>query len=844
MGGSASAAMSRRMAPATQRSSNAQHDWLIVSSTRWPAIPDRLLPACRFLLECTHRVARILRSSYRTRGPAAAALAATAWERCPHTLSRLRGREGWGRARRALDAVRLYADRIYKVGAPIRWRLPRVAFSLSRAHPIAIAIAALIAVPLGYLAYCIATLPVDGGLVIEPTPSALMVQASDGQTFASRGVFKGEKLSAQDLPPYLRQAIVAIEDRHFFEHGGIYLPSLMRAAFHNVMAGSTREGASTITQQLVRMSYLSQERSMRRKVQEAIITFWLERQLSKEEILTRYLNIAYFGAGVYGADAAARRYFGKPARNLSLGEAAMLAGLVRAPSALSPTHNLDGARARAALVLRAMVATGVISREQAEAARGEPTTLRVPPENPPGTNYFIDVVAGDARRLAGAASRDLTLRTTLDLELQSIAENVIARRLKAEGRAKNIGQAALVAMTPDGAILAMVGGRDYNESQFNRVTQARRQPGSLFKLFVYLAALEQGFSPQSTMVDRPVRIGNWEPENYGGQFRGDVTLRTAFTHSLNSVAVQLADSVGISKIVETAHRLGVASDLPAVPSLALGAADVTLIEMTRAFAAIAADTETVEPYTIDTMQSGDRVVFARGKTVIKPPSNPAARSAIRDLLAGVVREGTGRAARVSVPAAGKTGTSQEYRNAWFVGFTPDLVVGVWVGNDDNSPMRNVVGGDVPARIWNEFVTQASAVRERSARARPATVGAGIVQGPQASAAAVRGMPVVQTTGVIELMGHPIHLYGVEGVSGRAVREMQRYLRRREVVCEPLAGSTGHRCAVDNQDLSRVVLFNGGGRASSDATPDLRNLEEAARAARVGIWGRRDDDDDD
>ena len=301
----------------------------------------------------------------------------------------------------------------------------------------------------------------------------------------------------------------------------------------------------------------------------------------------------------------------------------------------------------------------------------------MPPENPPGTNYFIDVVARDARRLVGAASGDLTLRTTLDLELQAIAENVIARRLKAEGRAKSIGQAALVAMTPDGAILAMVGGLDYNESQFNRATQARRQPGSLFKLFVYLAALEQGFSPQSTMVDRPVRIGNWEPENY--------------------------------------------------------------------------DAETIEPYAIDTMQSGDRVVFARQKTVIKPPSNPTARSAIRDLLAGVVREGRGRAAKVSVPAAGKTGTSQEYRNAWFVGFTPDLVVGVWVGNDDNSPMRNVMGGDVPARIWNEFVTQASAARARSARTRPVTVGAAIAPtvSPQANASAVRGVPVVQTTGVID-----------------------------------------------------------------------------------------------
>jgi penicillin-binding protein 1A len=345
------------------------------------------------------------------------------------------------------------------------------------------------------------------------------------------------------------------------------------------------------------------------------------------------------------------------------------------------------------------------------------------------------------------------------------------------------------------------------------------------------------------MVDRPIRIGNWEPENYGGRFHGEVTLRTAFAQSLNSVAVQLADKIGIPKIIETAHRLGVQSDLPAVPSLALGSADVTLIEMTRA---LAANADNVEPYAIDTVQSGDRVVFARQKSVPKPPSDPAARAAIGDLLAAVVREGTGRAARVSVPAAGKTGTSQEYRNAWFVGFTPELMVGVWVGNDDNSPMRNVVGGDVPARIWNEFVTQATAARAKSTRARPVTVGAAMAQpaSAQASAAAVRGMPVVQSTGVIELLGNQIRLYGVEGVRGRPAHELRRYLGRREVVCEPIAGGNEHRCRVDDQDLSRVVLFNGGGRAGAGATADLRSLEEQARAARVGIWARRDENDDD
>jgi penicillin-binding protein 1A len=463
---------------------------------------------------------------------------------------------------------------------------------LRRIHVIVAALAFVIILPVAYVAYCMATLPENGGLVIEPTPSALIVEAPDGQVFATRGVFKGDKLSPQDIPENLSRAIIAIEDRHFYEHGGFYLPSMVRAAIRNIVFGSVREGGSTITQQLARMTYLSPERTIKRKIQEAVLAMWMERTLGKEEILSRYLNTAYFGAGVYGVDAAAKRYFGKTTKELSLSESAMLAGLVRAPSALAPTRHLEGARQRAALVLNAMVQTGAISQEQADAARRQPTTLRVPPDNPPGTNYFVDMLGGDVKRLVGSAPPDLTVRSTLDLDLQNIAENVIARRLKAEGRAKKVGQAALVALAPDGAILAMVGGRDYNESQFNRATQAKRQPGSLFKVFVYLTAFQKGLDPQTTAVDRPVQIGNWEPENYGGRFRGVVTLRTAFANSINSVAVQLADAVGIQAVIDTARKLGVQSGLPAVPSLALGAGEVTLLEMTRAFAAIAADAET------------------------------------------------------------------------------------------------------------------------------------------------------------------------------------------------------------------------------------------------------------
>lgn len=718
---------------------------------------------------------------------------------------------------------------------------------LRRSHVIVAALAFVIILPVAYVAYCMATLPENGGLVIEPTPSALIVEAPDGQVFATRGVFKGDKLSPQDIPANLSRAIIAIEDRHFYEHGGFYLPSMVRAAIRNIVFGSVREGGSTITQQLARMTYLSPERTIKRKIQEAILAMWMERTLGKEEILSRYLNTAYFGAGVYGVDAAAKRYFGKTAKELSLSESAMLAGLVRAPSALAPTRHLEGARQRAALVLNAMVQTGAISREQADAARRQPTALRVPPDNPPGTNYFVDMLGGDVKRLVGSAPPDVTVRSTLDLDLQNIAESVIARRLKAEGRAKKVGQAALVALAPDGAILAMVGGRDYNESQFNRATQAKRQPGSLFKVFVYLTAFQKGLDPQTTAVDRPVQIGKWEPENYGGRFRGVVTLRTAFANSINSVAVQLADAVGIQAVMETARKLGVQSELPAVPSLALGAGEVTLLEMTRAFAAIAADAENVEPYAIRAIRNGDRVLYSQQKAQLQPASNPAARAAMHDILASVVREGTARGARISVPAEGKTGTSQNYKDAWFIGFTNDIVVGVWIGNDDNSPTRGVTGGDLPARIWNEFVNQSAPVRSKLARASSRATALAAFEAGDAkralSASVLRGVAVVQNTGMLEIQGRIVRLFGVEGIRGRAVREFRRYLGNREVVCEPTGSGNDYRCRLDDQDLSRVVLFNGGGRASANASAELRALEQQARSSRVGIWGGRDEEDD-
>lgn len=457
-----------------------------------------------------------------------------------------------------------------------------------RAKPVLISLAAVFVLLCGLVLYAVATLPIAGGLQVEPTQSAVTIESAKGEAFATRGVFKGDKLTAQDLPPHLAQAIIAIEDRRFYQHWGVDIRGILRAGWRNSQAGGTREGGSTITQQLARLIFLSPERTFRRKTQEALLAIWLEGQLTKEEILLRYLNTAYFGAGAYGVDAAAKRYFGKKASELTLAESAMLAGLVRAPSQLAPTRNFGGAKERQETVLQAMVDTKAISAADAEIARAQKVNLRTPPETPPGSNYFVDMVAGDLRRILGSSSGDLTLRTTLNLELQRLAEGVIERRLEQEGAKKKVSQAALVALAKDGAVLALVGGRDYETSQFNRAVQAKRQAGSLFKLFVYLTALQRGYTPQSVVVDRPTQIGEWEPQNYSGGFRGSMSLRNAFAHSVNTIAVQLSDEVGIPAVIDTAKRMGVQSTLPAVPSLALGSAEVTLMDMTRAFGSVAA----------------------------------------------------------------------------------------------------------------------------------------------------------------------------------------------------------------------------------------------------------------
>ena len=613
-------------------------------------------------------------------------------------------------ARRVFGGVRLAVPR--RLSGFRTWRVPAALSSARPRRGLVIALC-LAAIPTIYVAYCIATIPFAGGAGAQAAPSAIIFESEDGTPFATRGILKGQGIAADHIPPLLAKAVVAIEDRRFYDHGGIDIRSITRAAWHDA-TGRSLQGGSTITQQLARRLYLTPERTLKRKVQEAVLAEWLELRLSKNRILARYLNTAYFGDGAYGADSAALRYFGKSAQELSLSEAAMLAGLIKAPSQLDPDRNLEPAQQRAGVVLDAMVESGAISQQQADIAKVQPAVLRTTTESPPGGSYFVDTAAADAKSQIAPTTEDLTVGTTLDPELQHIAETVVARRLAA-ARGRNVGQAALVAMTPDGAILAMVGGRDYNESQFNRATQARRQPGSLFKAFVYLTALRKGYTPDSVIVDRPISVGDWEPENYGDRYFGPVTLRTAFAHSLNSVAVQLAQAVGIQNVIATAKEFGVRSDLPVVPSVALGSGAVTPLEMTRAFAAIATNTTSFDSYSVRAIKEGNRPVFARATPALSSPDNPTIHAEMLDLLSSVVREGTGTAARLGRPVGGKTGTSEDYRDAWFVGFTSDLVVGVWVGNDDNSPMDGVVGGSVPAAIWHDFVGAAETVRHEPAQ---------------------------------------------------------------------------------------------------------------------------------
>ena len=554
-------------------------------------------------------------------------------------------------------------------------------------------------------------LPDAGQLgAVERTPTITLV-GSDGGEIASFGDLYSRPVQLADLPPALIQAVLATEDRRFYDHFGLDLIGSLRAAYVNLRAGRIEQGGSTITQQLAKNIFLSPERTIKRKVQETLLALWLERKLSKGEILTLYLNRVYLGAGAYGFDAAARRYFGKPAARVSLSEAAMLAGLLKAPSRYAPSRDLALARARASQVLANMVAAGYLAPAQAGAAKRRPAALKAPPRAATGARYFADWVLEQVPRYVGHTRRDLRVVTTLDRGLQRAAGRVVREALSKHGARLNVGQGALVALTPHGAVRAMVGGRSYAESQFNRAVQALRQPGSAFKLFVYLAGLEAGLEPDDVMRDEPVRIGDWQPRNYAGTYSGEVTLRQALARSINTVAVKVSERAGRARVIEAARRLGLTAELKPHPSLALGAAEVSLLDLTTAYAPLANGGEGVWAHAITEIRDGaGQVLYRRRGSGLGRVIGPRELAQLNDMLSAAIAEGTGKAARLGRPAAGKTGTSQDFRDAWFIGYTADLVAGVWLGNDDAAPMKGVTGGRLPARIWRDFMSAAHAGR--------------------------------------------------------------------------------------------------------------------------------------
>ena len=571
-----------------------------------------------------------------------------------------------------------------------------------------------------------------------PRQPSLTLEAADGTFLTAVGDLYGKPVRLKELPPHVAQAVTAIEDRRFWDHWGIDLLGIARAVYVNIAQGGVVQGGSTITQQVAKNLFLSHERSYRRKIQEALLAIWLEYRFSKGEILETYLNRVYFGAGAYGLDAAARRYFGKSANEVTLWEAALLAGLLKSPTTLAPTNDPEAAGKRAELVLWTMVEAGYIDNGRLQRA-----LIEAVPEPPArsghaiGGRYFADWVVDKAQDYLSTIDRDLLIRTTLDRELQDYADGLVKLRLQGlrpSGVKGWPSQAALVAMSPDGAVRAMVGGKEYAESQFNRATQAKRQPGSVFKLFTFLAALEAGFTEDTHLTDAPIRKGDYRPGNYRGIYHGDVTMSTALAKSLNSVTVRLADRIGYDRVREMAMRVGIESRLMEHPSVMLGTSETRLIELTGAYAALPNGGRRVEPYGIVEIRDREGNILypplgkprGRGRQVLALPLVEAANR----MLAATITEGTGKKAAIGAQAAGKTGTTQGYRDAWFIGYTGDLVTGVWTGHDDNKPVGDMTGGNLPAELWSAFMREA--YKER----RPAPI-AGLPVAPDTPVPAAR-----------------------------------------------------------------------------------------------------------
>ena len=539
--------------------------------------------------------------------------------------------------------------------------------------------------------------------------SSIIVKASNGTIIGRYGDLVGEQVTIETAPKNLVNAVLAIEDRRFYFHPGLDPIGLARAIVANVKAGGVSQGGSTITQQLAKNLFLSRERTLKRKIQEAMLAFWLEWELSKDEILAAYLNRVYLGGGTYGVDAASRLYFKKPVTEVNLQEAATLAGLLKAPSTYSPNANPTKSRARANVVINAMVDAGYLDKNQKDQINAViPKPRRKPSGN--AQKYYSDWIVDQVNELIGPPEEDLIIETTMNIDIQNTADDTLATTIRKHGEEKNITQGAVVVMRPNGAVVALVGGKDYAVSQFNRATQAARQPGSSFKPFTYLTALEYGWRPDDLVMDEPITKGRYRPKNFAHKYYGEVSLTEALTLSLNTIAYQLIKDVGPDAVIDTARRLGITSELNSDLSLGLGTNQISPLELTGAYASIANGGVLVKPFGISKIISKDGTVYYERKKNPKGKRDvsPFAVSMLHTMMQSVIQYGTGQGANFgNANAAGKTGTSQDSRDAWFMGFTDRLVTGVWLGNDDNSSMKRVTGGSHPAQIWRKVMAQSN-----------------------------------------------------------------------------------------------------------------------------------------
>lgn len=556
-----------------------------------------------------------------------------------------------------------------------------------------------------------ATLPDIRDLNNIKKQQGITVETEDGRIVATYGDVYGAYVPYDKIPKSLIQAVIATEDRRFFQHHGVDVWGILRAMIVNMTHGRLMQGGSTVTQQVAKNVFLTPERSVSRKIRELLLAFWLEGRYSKEEIMAIYLNRVYLGSGAFGIDAASRRYFNKPGTDLDLVESAMIAGLLKAPSRYAPTASSERAMARAHQVLKNMADNGALDERQIKPALA--AFAAAPKHTVAGSNvrYFSDWIMDELPNYVGNVEEDIIVVTTMDPKIQEVTADAVENALANEGDAKKISQGAMVIMTPEGAVKAMVGGKSYGESQYNRAAQAKRQPGSSFKLFVYLAALEAGYTPMAQVEDAPItlQVGNrvWSPDNYTSNFKGLVTMAQGFRESLNTVAVRLSQYAGVSRVAQMAMRLGI-PNVPNAPSIALGSVEATLVEMTGAYAHLANKGNKVEPYGIlEIHTSKGKELYKRTPAEANPVLANGTVEMMNYMLLEVVRHGTGtRAALPGRDVGGKTGTSQDYKDAWFVGFTPQLVGGVWIGNDNNRPMVKVTGGNVPAMIWHDAMIHA------------------------------------------------------------------------------------------------------------------------------------------